>query len=356
VDWYPKIQTERSKGLRTTTDVAVKDACKLTRQHLAFLDIEAIFFELERFKNERSWYNLNLPRESIRELLSSTGWYQLLIPKEELNFTNFGKVRLWQEIATTLLKKYCDRYYKHRKNEYEMPHLEYRDLSADDPNFFDEYRFLIDESREDIIETLQQLKDAIERKELRDIDISNLQAIFFGQHLYEPLIYLNSDLIEVRPVHLNEGERDFIVDLRSFYQDNRESFRDKELYLLRNMSRGRGIGFFEAGNFYPDFILWLVDGKRQHVTFVDPKGIRNLLGPDDPKIRFYRTIKALETRLGDTNVVLDSFILSNTPYQQVSWWDGGMALADFESRHVLFTKPDRNIYISKMLYAILRRK
>ena len=198
---------------------------------MAFLDLEAIFFELKRFKNERSWYNLNLPRERIRELLSSRGWYHLLIPKEELAFTDFGKVRLWQEIATTLLKKYCDRYYKHRKNEYEMPHLEYRDLSADDPNFFHEYRFLIDESREDIIETLQHLKDAIERKELRDIDLSNLQAIFSGQHLYEPLIYLKSDLIEVRPVHLNEGERDFIVDLRSFYQDNRESFHDKRIVL-----------------------------------------------------------------------------------------------------------------------------
>ena len=56
----------------------------------------------------------------------------------------------------------------------------------------------------------------------------------------------------------------------------------------------------------------------------------------------------------DTNVVLDSFILSNTPYQQVSWWNGSMTLADFESRHVLFTKPNRNIYIGKMLHEILR--
>jgi hypothetical protein len=354
VDWYPKIQTARSKGLGATTDVAVKDACHLTRQHLAFLNIEAIFFEMECFKNERSWYNLNLPRESIREILSSPGWYRLLIPKEELAFTNFSKVRLWQEVATTLLKKYCDRYYKHRKNEYEMPHLEYRDLSDDDSNFFDEYRFLIDESREDIVETLHMLKDAIDRKELRDIDVANLHATFFSQHLYEPLIYLNSDLVEVRPVHLNEGERNFVIDLRTFYQENREFFKTKELYLLRNMSRGRGIGFFEAGNFYPDFILWLVTGERQFVTFVDPKGIRNLQGPDDPKIRFYHTIKDLESRLGDANIILNSFILSNTPYQQVSWWDGGMTLADFESHHVLFTKPNKNNYISKMLDEILR--
>ncbi|HEV7843796.1 MAG TPA: hypothetical protein VGO69_08855, partial [Pyrinomonadaceae bacterium] len=100
VDWYPKIQAQRSKGLRSTADVAVKDSCKLESYHLAFLDVDTIFFELERFKNERSWYNLNLPRGSIPELLSSPDWYHLLIPKEELAFTNFDKVRLWQEVAT----------------------------------------------------------------------------------------------------------------------------------------------------------------------------------------------------------------------------------------------------------------
>jgi hypothetical protein len=62
------------------------------------------------------------------------------------------------------------------------------------------------------------------------------------------------------------------MDLRVFYDTKREFFENRELYLLRNMSRGQGIGFFEAGNFYPDFILWLLDGGKQYVTFVDPKG------------------------------------------------------------------------------------
>ncbi|MDQ3816077.1 MAG: DEAD/DEAH box helicase family protein [Acidobacteriota bacterium] len=353
VDWYPKIQAERSSGLKSSAGVAAKDECQLTPQHVAFMDGDAIFFELERFKNERAWHNLNLPRDSVRELLASPDWYRLYIPKEELAFDNFGKVRLWQEVAAALLKKYCDRYYKYRKNEYEMPHLEYRDLSAGDPNFFDDYRFLVDESRQDIIETLEQLKGIISRRELRDVEMANLQAFFFGQHLYEPLIHLNSDLVELRPVNLNEGERDFVLDLRSFYQNNRKFFEGRELYLLRNMSRGRGVGFFEAGNFYPDFILWLVADNRQHVTFVDPKGIRNLQGEDDPKIRFHRTVKELEARLGDPKITLNSFILSNTPYQQVSWWGGGMTLADFEARHVLFTKPAGGSYIQKMMEAAL---
>ncbi len=42
----------------------------------------------------------------------------------------------------------------------------------------------------------------------------------------------------------------------------RRSSPSKELYLLRNLSKGRGVGFFEAGNFHPDFILWLLGGDR----------------------------------------------------------------------------------------------
>lgn len=355
VDWYPKIQSEKSKGIRVNADVAVKHEGKLTKQHLAFMDMDAIFFEMERFKNERAWHNLNLPRSAIRELLESPGWYRLLVPEEELEFTSFSKVRQWQEIALSLLKKYSDKYYKYRKNEYELPHLEYYDLNEDDPNFINEYRFLISESEQTIIENLKRLKQTIERGELRDVQVGNLQVLAFGQHLYEPLIYLDSDLIEVRPVALNEGERDFVTDLRAFYNGNQRFFEGKQLYLLRNQSR-KGIGFFEAGNFYPDFILWLLVSKRQYVSFVDPKGIRNLQGPDDPKVRFYQTIKELQTRLGDEKVVLNSFILSNTLYEQVSWWDGGMTVEDFENRHVLFQKDYKDTYIRMMLEFALQNK
>lgn len=45
------------------------------------------------------------------------------------------KVRLWAHIALSLLKKYTERYYTFRKREWELPHLEYQELAADDPNF-----------------------------------------------------------------------------------------------------------------------------------------------------------------------------------------------------------------------------
>ncbi|HMP80074.1 MAG TPA: hypothetical protein PKD54_11525 [Pirellulaceae bacterium] len=148
---------------------------------------------------------------------------------------------------------------------------------------------------------------------------------------------------------MNEGECQFVKDLRDFHNANTEFFQTRELYLLRNMSRGRGLGFFEAGNFHPDFILWLLSESRQYVTFVDPKGIRNLEGLGDPKIQFCRRIKELEARLGDPNVVLNSFIISNTPYQQVRWWTKELSKDEFTKAHVLFQQEDCATYINHML-------
>ena len=349
LDWYPKIQAQRSKGVQSSNTIATKEEGKLTREHTAFMNIDDMYFELQRFKNERSWHNLNLSKEAITQLLEKDSWYRLFIPKDELTMTNFRRVRMWQEIMVTLLQKYIDKYYKFRKNEFEMPHLEYRELSPDDPNFFEEYLFMLDQSQTAIINTLKQLKEMIETKQLKDFELTGFHAIHFANSLYEPLIYLKNDLVEVKPVPLNDGERDFVLDLRSYHQEHKEFFADKELYLLRNLSRGSGIGFFEAGNFYPDFIIWLLNKDKQFITFVDPKGIRNLHGMNDPKIQFYKTIKELEQRLGDPNVILNSFILSLTPFEQVSWWDEGLTQEEFEKRHVVFKQMQSSKYIASIL-------
>jgi hypothetical protein len=356
LNWYPKIQSQQSRQLRSTSDVAVLDQCSFEDQHLAFMDIDSIYFEMQHFKSERAWHNLNLPRESILKLLRQSDWYRLFIPTAEMQFTRFDRVRRWEEIAVALLMKYIDRFYKHRKQEWEADHLEYHELREDDPNFVHEYRLLIEQSADAIKTNLETLKELIVKGTFsKDWSFGNLQALWFGRHLYQPLLHFKSELVEVSPVSLNEGERDFVLDLRTFFDSNKDFFKDRELYLLRNMSKGRGIGFFEAGNFYPDFIVWLLLGKQQYVTFVDPKGIRNLEGPDDPKIRFYKSIKEIETRLADPSVILNSFIISNTPYKDVGWWDGGMSKADLEKCHVLFQREDKGTYIKSLLTGIATR-
>lgn len=327
VDWYPRLQSAVSRGIATEADKAAKQEGKLTAHHLAYMDFDTIWLELYHFKNERAWYNFDLPRDAPRELLSKPDWYHLYIPEDELAFRAFDRFRRWQEIAVALLVKYCDRLYKHCKNAFEYDKLEYVELTPTDPNFVDEYKVLVAQSEVAVIAELRKLKD--------EIDVGNLRVFRFDQHLYNPLVYARGGMIDVKPVALNEGERDFVLGLRTFCEKNRSFLKDNELYLLRNRSRS-GIGFFEAGNFYPDFMLWLIAGGKQHVTFVDPKGIRNLDGPEDPKIRFSSTIKDLEKKLGDPTVVLNSYILSVTPYAHGGWWTNSLTKGELEARNVLF--------------------
>lgn len=352
VDWYPKLQAMVSARAATDGQAVKRDECFFEDSHVAFLDLDAIYFELIQFKNERGWYNLNISRSSIPRLLKRKDWYKLFIPREEMKFRSFQQVQRWQEIATALLKKYVDRYYKLKKQEFESDHLEYRELGPDDPNFIDEYRLLIEQSREDIIEKLNEIKSMIRSGSLRHVEFQELSFIGFDRHLYQPLLYVGNDVVEVRPVVLeSEGERDFVTDLQDFClsEKGKNFLTGKELYLLRNRSRGRGVGFFEAGNFYPDFILWLLDGACQYVCFIDPKGLRNVEGPEDPKIRFHETIKDLERQLGDPSVILNSFIVSCTNFSQVEWWNGGMSKEELEDRHVFFQVDDRETYIEKLL-------
>jgi hypothetical protein len=326
---------------------------------LAFFDWQEVERQLQEFKNERAWFNLNLTPQACRSLLEDPSWYVLYIPPQELEISRFERVFRWQEIAVSLLKKYCDVFFKTKKAAWEAPQLRYEILDESDDNFVPEYRFLIDESAKEIITKLNEVKEAVANHQLKQIEWGTFRSICFGPHLYQPLIYINSSLVDVRPVALNEGERDFVTDLKNFYEKEQSFFDDKELYLLRNLSRGRGIGFFEAGNFYPDFILWLLIGGKQYVSFVDPKGIRNLDGADDPKISFFQTIKQLETRLADPVVILNSFIIANTRYEQVDHWltpgtGQKMSKAAFEARHVLFQNEDKSQYIGKMLNRILK--
>jgi hypothetical protein len=110
------------------------------------------------------------------------------------------------------------------------------------------------------------------------------------------------------------------------------------------------VGFFEAGNFRPDFILWMVAGGRQNVAFIDPKGIRNL-GFDDPKIQFCQTIKEIGQRLNDPGIRLDSFIVSNTPSHTMRMlWR--TEKAEIQKRHILLQEEDKVTCIASLLGAL----
>jgi hypothetical protein len=68
----------------------------------------------------------------------------------------------------------------------------------------------------------------------------------------------------------------------------------------------------------------------------------------------------LEARLADPTVILNSFIIANTRYEQVDHWltpgtGQKMSKTAFEARHVLFQNEDKTTYIGKMLRMSLQK-
>jgi hypothetical protein len=121
-----------------------------------------------------------------------------------------------------------------------------------------------------------------------------------------------------------------------------------EIFLLRNQSRGKGVGFFEAGGFHPDFILWVLTPGHQYVNFVEPHGMLRE-GPGSEKVQFHKRIKNLEQRLQCKDVSLNSFILSWTRFPELQW---GLTKEEMEKQHVFFMTDDRDGYISKLISSI----
>jgi len=150
----------------------------------------------------------------------------------------------------------------------------------------------------------------------------------------------------ILPVALNESEYQFVTDLKTWCDGHKSSLEKDgmELFLLRNMSRGKGVGFFEAGNFHPDFILWMLIDEKQYVNFIEPHGLLHE-GPASEKVLFHKRIKDVEQRLKDPTVILNSFILSWTRYPQLKWDN---TQDELEDMHVLFMTEDRDRYIDKL--------
>ena len=353
VDKTPKVEAIWSN--RSGVGGAAPDSTgKLEQKHLCWLNWTKIFFVMQQMKNDRGWYNVELNIDNLKNLMLHPEWYTLYIQNADLEFHEFGRdVARWEDITISLLRAYIDRAYKKAKGKWESKYMETVYLDANDPNFFDEYMVEVRNDQNEWIEKLQELREQILSGNLeRDFSIYGnwIKALKFDRHLYYPILCMKEKdangqkwfqdentgepLIKFSPVSLNIGETKLVEDIRKYYEENKNVlFKDKEVYLLRNESR-KGIGFFEASNFYPDFILWVNDNTKQSVAFIDPKGIRNLRGLGDSKVQLFKRLKEeIEPFLNDKDLNLSSYIISNTNYNEVSHWG---SKEEFKNNNVLF--------------------
>ena len=132
--------------------------------------------------------------------------------------------------------------------------------------------------------------------------------------------------------------------LRDYWSKNAAAIHAGEsIYLLRNLSRGKGIGFFESEGFYPDFILWhrKVNGK-QRLLFVEPHGMRQENAPDaNNKVRL-----AMEIRMHLNDLLIapgcpfediTGYIISATPFAVLKEkHSGDWTVERYAEHHILF--------------------
>jgi hypothetical protein len=351
VNYYAKAQVI---GIVASNDYITKPyTYTFTAKDLALVDFDKVLLELIRYKNERNYFNLNIDKSNLKEFAKSGYWYMLEVPKEYFKITKFEDYKKVEDVFISLLKKYCDEFYKYHKQTYEKDFLVYKEIEEDDSNFVDNYKVSIEDNSENsnMIERIKHLAEDLKKGVTpKNIDIGYFKSFVSNQHMYNPLLFKNARArkIKISPIELNEGEIKFVEDLEDYLSQN--PIENTEIFLLRNRSKS-GIGFFEEGGFYPDFILWVLKDGIQYINFCDPKGIRNLNPKTDPKINFHTSLKEKEAKLADSSIVLNSFIISNTPFSAIYDLHSDISKVEMDSKHVLFQ--DESRYIEALFRKIL---
>lgn len=364
LDLYPKLESIDTSRKGDNTPVNVRNEAKLDYKVISAFDFDRLYLAIQAYKLQRGWSNLRLDKQRLIDFCLgkaniANNWYTLSIPASELEIKQYSDIAKQEDIMLRLLTDYTDRFYNALKNAYEGQFYEITQVNEDDPCMIKMYHFEIEESDDglDYTERLEQLQQIVAQGEIgkaKSWNAPGMIAVTFDKHLYYPLLSIekNTDLpLKMRPTAFDApSEITFIKDLQEFIETpkGQKTIGNKSLYLLRNAdSKAKGLGFATAGNFYPDFLLWLVDDEsgKQWLSLIDPKGIRNL-NLDDAKFGLYKEIKELEKKLSDDKLSLSAFIISETRF--VDLINVSEPKDKIEERNVLFLEDTGSIYLEKL--------
>ena len=321
VDLMPKVEVEDSRRHSYSLEAETESQNQIINPcYIDALDWNRIYFALLEMKIQKNWYNFVFGVHNLKEIIEKQLYY-LKCPESLLKPTNYEGLRDIENVAIAILKKYLQKYYDKRRNLWVKDNLSMRILDESHGNFDFSYQIQINEREKALIADIENLiKTDLENFYNGNHNLHLINA-FFSRHLYQPLLvkYGDSEKIEIHPQGLNEGEKQFIEDLKNYIEHNAALFSDKKVFVLRNLPK-KGVGFFESVNFYPDFIVWVVvRDSLQHIIFVEPHstafaGIES--EREYQKLTFGKEIKSFQERLKkkcpDRNFTMDSYIVDVT--------------------------------------------
>ncbi|MGH2544450.1 MAG: DEAD/DEAH box helicase family protein, partial [Ardenticatenaceae bacterium] len=262
---------------------------------ISMLDWPRLYRDTWRWTHDvKEYTNLALDPAELRKVIENE-WYELRCSEEQLSPKSFADLRKIEAIVQQLLQKAITRFYSNAYRQREDEQLSYQTLDVGDENLIDQWEAYVKRSApQELREALEAMRD---HPEWYENDAGFPERVHIDRHLYLPLLVQEDGDPNVKysPPGLNEGEAHFVRALRDFCQsaDAAALLEEWELFLLRNQSRGQGVGFFVGDNrYFPDFILWLHRPDHQHIAFIDPKGL--LTGGNlehNPKVQFHRTVQ-----------------------------------------------------------------
>ena len=330
------------------TSVAVQGGREvpIPRKSLDLVDWEKIWRELLDYKERKGFVNLAMRPETPRAIVAASEprLYRLIADDSVVEPTSFAGAALLHEAVASILKKYVEKFYRARRERWDSERMVYVELDEKDSNFQD-YIVRIPRGKPELIGAVRKLIE--EADDIYRGDVRALPNIHFDRHLCQPLLIEDRDIWS-DPPGLTDSERRFVEDLRRYcWSERRGCLAKREIYLLRNLSRGRGIGFFDGRGFYPDFILWIEQSSKQRIVFIEPHGMLHTTAYEhDEKARVHEELpgltEAIAARSKRKNVTLDSFIVSATPYDILRnrYDDGSWSRERFRDAHIVF--PERN--------------
>lgn len=344
VDLMPRVEMLVSEGLSEKVPITeqVQDRRWIEDRYLRLLDWDRLFCKAWQFRTARGYDNLLIELEALKDILRSQQ-YELCCPATMLEVHTFADVRHLEEIALMILRKYIERFYVRAYRQWEQEHMAYQVLDEEDENLISAFEARVKRSATGFLKTLHEM---LGDSSLYNNDIGLPHRVHFDRHLYFPLLVEDQDaVVKYSPSGLNAGERDFVQKLREYVETEGGALleeRDMELFLLRNQTRGRGVGFLVGdGHYFPDFILWLKGDDRQHIVFIEPHGFQHEGSLDkNPKVKLHKQIKKderiLNQREGRDDVTLHAYMVSQTPLKKMEELTGLSSDAAFHERNVYF--------------------
>ncbi len=366
-DLYPRIDVIQGKDQKDGK-AAQRNKGKIPEICFKHFNWDRIYLAVQEHKMRQSWHNLRVDHNRLRQFCEqSQDWFTLFAPTSEFKLNTYKDLLRMEDILITLLLDYTDRFYNSLKHAYQSQHYEVITLKENHGSMLKLYKFDIDDTDDgrlylQQLETLQAFIESGDLAGARSWNANQMIAICFDSHLYHPLIHLENKEslpLTMRPLSFDApSEVTFIRNLEAYVasESGKKKLGKKSLYLLRNASdRRKGVGFAVAGNFYPDFLLWLTcpDTGKQWLTFVDPKGLARL-DVNSPKFQLYKEIKSVEKELKDTSLTLNAFILSITKYNDLVNITEFKTMEELEDSHILFMSDKPETYLDQLLTMTLQ--